>query len=444
MAIQQYKQRRVLGITPPYIRQRRIFKEANKLWWLKPDLLILAILIPIYLGFTGFSYERFVPNTYIPGPEYWWGFLLLCTLGIGASIGRHFQASKPTLEHYVSLSIPKWSMFLLLALSTIAYIVWFSDVVLNPQWIAQILSGERDNLRDVVSTMPGVTTLTQCAIAYVSAYAIILHQPKRVTWWETAGFILIVILTLLRVLLWSERLSFIELSVAFLIAWFACYSFKSRTKFSIVNLAPLFAPILLYLIFTGTEYFRSWDFYRDYYSSIWEFSFDRLLAYYATASNNGIGLLIESKQWPLYTGAYVFEWAYAMPGIGPVLVDNLGNAKPAYDAFLENYARPELNNPSGIFPIVYDVGYFGSAVYFLALGIIIGMAWNAFRRKSLFGILIYPIFFVFLLEILRFHYIATSRFIPCFGAILIILLANHLHLTSPIRRLPLPLLTKRI
>jgi oligosaccharide repeat unit polymerase len=430
----------------PFVKPPPVFKEANKLWWLKPDLLVFAVIVPIYFGFLAFAFEQFVPNTYIPGPEYWWGFVLLCTLGAGASIGRFFgghSTSSSQAKDAFSLYIPQWVMLFLLCVTVFAYVVWFYKVVLNPQWIIELLTGQRANLRDVVSTKPGITTLTQCAIAYVIAYAIRFQQPYKTAWWETAGLFLVFLLTLIRVFLWSERLSIIELSAAFLVAWFACYNFKSRKKFSLVNATPLFAPLLLYLTFTGTEYFRSWEFYRDYYSSIWEFSFDRLLAYYATASNNGIGLLVESKQWPVYTGAYVFEWAYAFPGIGPVLMENLGSAKPTYDLFLENYARPELNNPSGIFPIVFDLGYFGSALYFLFVGIIIGMIWAAYTRKTLLGVLIYPIFFLLIIEILRFNYLSSTRPIPTFGAILLIYLAHSFSVSSA-RRSYLPLLTARI
>jgi oligosaccharide repeat unit polymerase len=432
-----------MALNMPHSKARSASKDANKLWWLKPDLLVFTIIVPIYLGFLAFAFERFVPNTYIPSFEYWWGFILLCTLGTGASIGRFFSTKPSYKQDPASLYIPKWVMTFLLSITILAYVVWFYEVALNPHLVAEIFTGERANLRDVVSTKPGITTLTQCAIAYVIAYAIRFHSVYKITWWETAGLFLIFALTLTRVLLWSERLSIIELSVALLVAWFACYQFKSKTNYSLVRAAPLFAPILLYLTFTGTEYFRSWDFYKDYYDSIWEFSFERLLAYYATASNNGIGLLVESKQWPIYTGAYIFEWAYAFPGIGQILLERVGDVGPIYGKFLETYARPELNNPSGIFPVVFDLGYFGSALYFLLVGITIGMVYGAFARRSLFGVLFYPIFFLFIVEILRFNYLSNPRLIPCLGALVFIWL-THYYYGSAIKRPTLPWLTARI
>jgi hypothetical protein len=228
-----------------------------------------------------------------------------------------------------------------------------------------------------------------------------------------------------RVFLWSERLAIIEITVVFLIANLAYVRFHSRYGFYFITALPLVAPLLLYLAFTGTEYFRSWDFYRDIYSSVWGFSLDRLLAYYATASNNGIGLLAQSQSWPMYSGAYVLEWAYALPGAGPIFVNNLGDAKPAYEVFLLNYGRPELNNPSGIFPIVFDLGFFGSAVYFLSVGLLIGVTWKAFIHRRLAAVLFYPIFFIFMIELLRFNYLSNPRLIPCVASIVLILLATR-------------------
>ncbi|MGL4576262.1 MAG: phosphoethanolamine transferase domain-containing protein [Burkholderiaceae bacterium] len=399
---------------------------ATQVWWLRPHLLILLMLLPIYLSFLVFEFDKAVPNTYIPSPYFWWGSVLILALGIGAAMGSFCAATTTGGRKNSDDFIPAWVMLLLLAASLFAYAMWFYRVALNPHWIVEIISGERANLRDVVSTKPGVTTLTQCAVAYALAYAVRRHQsPSLLRWWETAGLIALFLLAAARVLLWSERLAIIEITVVFLIANLAYVRFRSSYTFRLVAVLPLLSPLVLYLAFTGTEYFRSWDFYRDIYSSIWGFSLDRLLAYYATASNNGIGLLAQSQGWPMYSGAYVLEWAYALPGAGPILVNSLGDAKPAYEAFLLNYGRPELNNPSGIFPIVFDLGFFGSAVYFLSVGFLIGVTWKAFVHRQLAGVLFYPIFFLFIIELLRFNYLSNPRLIPCVAGMVLILLATR-------------------
>ena len=200
----------------------------------------------------------------------------------------------------------------------------------------------------------------------------------------------------------------------------AYYRFASPLTFRLASFFPVVAPLALYLVFTSTEYFRSWEFYRQYYDSIWQFSYDRLTAYYAVASNNGIGLLTESTRWPSYDGSYVFQWAYPRPEEdGSNFLRTV--AQHDYKVFLENYARPELNNPSGIFPIVYDIGYLGSALYLLVVGVLVGIAYRALRQGHLGGVLFYPACVLFLIELLRFNYFAASRFIPIAAALFLIL-----------------------
>jgi hypothetical protein len=143
---------------------------------------------------------------------------------------------------------------------------------------------------------------------------------------------------------------------------------------------------------------------------VWEFAFERLMTYYATASNNGIGLLVEDRQWPQFTGRYLAEWLYAMPVLGEALTESVGALEKQYFYFLSRFARPEFNNASGLFTIVFDIGYAGSMLYFLAEGAVVGWLWDAWRRQSRIGVLFFPLAMLFLLELLRFNYFATSRF----------------------------------
>jgi hypothetical protein len=149
------------------------------------------------------------------------------------------------------------------------------------------------------------------------------------------------------------------------------------------------------------------------------FSLDRLTAYYAIATNSGIGLLQESRNWPHFSGQYVFEWLYDMPGIGPLLTEAVGNHRRDYEHFLLYIGRAEFNNPTGIFVIVHDIGYLGSALYFLIVGLVIGGCWSSFRQHRLAGLLAYPMCFMFMLELLRFNYFASTRFIPVLAALLL-------------------------
>jgi hypothetical protein len=180
----------------------------------------------------------------------------------------------------------------------------------------------------------------------------------------------------------------------------------------LASLAPVFGPPVLYLIFTASEYFRSWEFYVDKYDSVWAFTLDRLITYYATASNNGIGILHDTDAWPHFNGAFVFKWAWTMPGLGSVLSDVFGSMRSMEDEWLDVYARPEFNSPTAYFRFVLDFGFFGSVLYCLALGYGIGRAYASFRGARTFGLLLYPLFVIFLVESLRFSYLGETRVVP--------------------------------
>ncbi|HEU0200359.1 MAG TPA: O-antigen polymerase [Burkholderiaceae bacterium] len=402
----------------PLYRRPAYGLPARRLWWLDPTRIVLGILLPIYLSLLAFDFATVTPVTYVPSGLYYWGIVLMLALALGAGFGAYDYAPDEPAER---IEIPRALMFFLLAVTLAGYAVWFYPLALNPGLIAEIAFAGRINVRDQVSTLPGVTTLSQCALAYVIAFAIRRWAGwQRIAWWERAGLWLIGCLALFRAFVWSERLAAIELIVCYAVAVAAFYRFRTVERYRAAALAPIVAPFVLYLAFVGTEYFRSWDFYRHFYSSIWEFGFERLAAYYATAVNNGIGLLVESKQWPRYNGAYMFEWAYVLPGLGSILSGYFGDPDNDYHAFLANHAREEFNNPSGIFPIVYDVGYFGSVLYFLLVGLLIGFAYRAYRRRYLGGLLFFPTCVMFIVELLRFNYFAASRYIPAFGALLLV------------------------
>jgi hypothetical protein len=294
-----------------------------------------------------------------------------------------------------------------------AYVLWFGPAIVNPQLLSEIAAGERSNVRGVITTMPGVTTMTQFGIAYVIAMgALQASRARPLALWETLGLLLVAGLSVVRAQVWSERLAVIELVVAYGVARLAFTQVRTTRRWKLANLLPLAAPPLLYLVFTGTEYFRSWDYFRTEYSSIWAFSFERLLAYYATASNNGIGFLVENTDWPVYSGRFVAEWLYMFPELGESLRTALGDPLQQYVQFLDRFARPEFNNPSGLFPIVFDLGYAGSMMYFVAIGALIGTLWHGWRRQSAGSVLFYPLAVLFLVELLRLNYFASARCFP--------------------------------
>lgn len=436
------------GKHDPSSRAARPPLAASRLWWLRPAPLVLLVIVPLYLSFLAFDYENVVPRRYLPSANYVWGLVLLVILALGAALGgnlRGGEAQAAALERFgpPPLRIPGWMTAGLLVVTVLAYVIWFGPLVFEFDVVLDVFSGELDHVRRVVRTFPGVTTLTQCGAAYVVLVTIKRFAGNGAAPWERIGVFVVIALAVMRAFLWAERLAVLEVLVPYVVTVAAFYRFRTLPAARVATLLPLVAPVLLFFAFAGTEYFRSWRFYQDYYDSIWQFSFERLMTYYAVASNSGLGLLEESLDWPSYTGRFVFEWAYTFPKVGRVLIDAFGDSRLDFNRFLLAYGQVEFNNPSGIFPIVYDVGYFGSALYFFVAGLLIGIARLSYARKQPFGLMFYPFCLLFILELLRFNYLAASRFVPIAGSLLVALYLLHL-LPGRRRMRPMPHALRRV
>ena len=409
----------------------------SALWWLHPAMAVLVVLL-LYATFPTFDYARVVPQTYLPGWHYAWGACLLLALASAAWAVAGQDRGDAPLQH-LAHTVPAWATALLLVLTLFAYGFWFAPLAANPQMLGDAIASGQGNVRNSISTTPGVTTMTQFGVAYVIGYAIrVGSQAQRVRLWEHLGLAAVLAAAVIRSFAWGERLAVIELVVCGSVAAFAFRRLRGARARRLATLLPLFVPPLALVAFAGTEYFRSWSHYSREYDSLWQFSFDRLLSYYATASNNGIGLLVENHNWPQYSGRYIAQWLYLMPVVGEAAQRAFGDVGSQYQAFLMQHARPELNNQSGLFQVVFDIGYIGSMLYFLALGLVFGRLWLGWRRRELGGLLFYPPCVLCIVELLRINYLATTRFFPAaLGLLLIYVAARSVPAAWP-RGVPVP------
>jgi oligosaccharide repeat unit polymerase len=385
-------------------------RRAADLWWLHPRRLVLFFILPVYASFMFYDFHKVVPIAYIPSWNYAWGAILMLCIVVGVQVALlHVRPTALAEPPQISRKL----MLFLLAVTAFAYAYWFGPLVSNPDALLGILMRTRSEVRDDISTTPGLTTLTQFGIAYVIAYAIKTGaRVQKVSFIEHVGFVIVLLLAMFRAFAWAERLAVLELLVCFGAARLAYLPIRSETQWRLASIVPMIAPFVLYVLFTASEVNRSWRFYENDYPSVWHFTLDRLQTYYATASNNGIGLLAEMNNWPNYIGAYTFEWLYKMPGIGPMVIKALGDPRNFATDFLEIYARPEFNSPTGIFRAVADFGYFGSAVFFTMIGWLIGRLYHSFRCGRLAGLLLFPIMVIYLMELLRFSYLSEPRVVP--------------------------------
>lgn len=393
----------------PLRRAAQAVKRAADLWWLHPIVIVLLLAV-IYLSVLSYNFVGTVPNIYVPSRLYAFGVVLILCLAVGAQWALSHQVQGPAR---VPPRISRACMLTLLVPTLVAYALWFGPLVAKPQLLAEIASGGRAEVRDSLSTIPGVTTFTQFGVAYVIAFALKAGAGhERISKVERIGFVLVFVLAIFRAFAWAERLAVLELLVCCGVARLAYLPLRTRRIWMVASVLPAIGPFALYGVFTTSEYFRSWDYYKHLYDSVWAFTLDRLITYYATAINNGIGMLTETPDWPFYSGAFSFDWAFIMPGLSKLLGGAVENPLTKYFYFLETYGRPEFNSPTAYFRLMLDFGYAGTIVYFLVIGYVTGRAYVGFRRGHTFGLLGYPVIVLFLVESLRYSYFGESRFVP--------------------------------
>ena len=275
--------------------------------------------------------------------------------------------------------------------------------------------GQGIQVRDIIGTIPGVTTLTQFGIAAVVVSALLLTREFSRA--ELARLLTVIGLALIRAFVLSERLAILELVVPVTVIFAARLAVGARR--GLVQLIPLVAAIFVVLTFGVFEYFRSWTYYRTHGgSSYTEFALTRFAGYYSTALNNG-HLQLEHMDWPGRLPYDTVEAFWVAPGIekmdlyeklsGHVPPHVRGAADPLYDAVLGHFGNPEFNNGSGYVSPFLDYGTFGGVLIFLLIGLVAGLLYRGFRQGSSFGLLMYPVFFTGLLEIPRYFYWSQGR-----------------------------------
>ena len=193
----------------------------------------------------------------------------------------------------------------------------------------------------------------------------------------------------------------------------------------VLRLLPLLGLPLLIGYFAAAEYFRSWQSltYQSSNLGFWEFALGRLATYYYTSLNNGAGMLA-THAWPTYEFENVLLFAYKAPLlVGPIFSYYMDGRLIDFHLFLQRYADPEFNNPSGIYAIMYDLGIAGGALYMAFLGFMAGVLCRALWKGQLRGVILYPSFMVMLLEIYRYPYLGHPRaFTAMLGVLLVLLL----------------------
>ena len=321
-------------------------------------------------------------------------------------------------------------------LTVLAYAVWFISALFHgfgPGTMLSILAGKPGvsfEARDAFVTIPGVTTFTQMGPVAVASYTVLFRYRIK----HTIPLIILFGLAAARLVANSERLALIEVVLPALIVLALVPAQRGRREANTPKHAPglyfvswaLAGLTVLTALFAISERSRSFS-EKSGGGSLWGYTIERLLGYYATATNNGAHYLHHVGP-TLARPETTLDWLWQFPVVGGLFARLVGGRAPGFGqlwpAYLQAHSNPELNSPSFILPVFAEWGYILAPVVLIAVGFAIGRVYRATKAGSLAALLTYSVLVVGLMEIPRFFYFGLGRTAPlllaCFVAKLVL------------------------
>ena len=185
------------------------------IWWIHPGKLTLYFMVPIF-AFVVYVVPQAVPQSItLKGADYLdtanaaMGLFMVVLLGAFALVGGHVSVGNEVSHGH---RISAWVLGVTCTLAMVAYVIWFFPVLLHGR-------GPID--RTEIQRTPGITSFTQLGVPCVLCYLhCVLTSEQRfapIIKWQMGALI---VFTVLRVFLWSERLAAIELFIPALLVVF--------------------------------------------------------------------------------------------------------------------------------------------------------------------------------------------------------------------------------
>lgn len=414
--------------------------RGTSLWWLSPGgaLLLLVpatLLLTLYLDDDDFRLFYRTPKSVTPQT-----LLLVATAVLLLAVAATLVAALVRSAGRLQLLPPGGGvppllrqacqvLFWLTIAGYAAFLATGAARGVTPGDVLGVLLSQ-DNyaggLKGQFGGVAGITTLTQCGIAFVTVatYVLLRERDRRLV----GQVVVVVVLTLLRSYVNSERLALVEIGIpAVAVLTMAARHSARRASRVWARLAPLVLAPLLFVLFAAFEYSRSWQFFSSRTDQPFGvFAGLRLVGYYATAYNNG-HLQLEHDSYPgrLPRDSLMAFWE--APGIAQLnLYDRLSAPPPATaQNVLERFGNPEFNNLGGVTTPFVDFGMVGGFVVLAVLGVVLGLLYRGFRDGAVVGALLYPVAVTGLLDLPRYLYWTQGRVVPavvCLLAVAVVLL----------------------
>jgi oligosaccharide repeat unit polymerase len=392
-----------------------VARLSRPAWWIHPTWVLLLIALPVLMvtlseGPAGLIYFKNYVDNYTPY-NCFTAIASLLALACGTLFGTVFGASSTdgisSIDPLRAKLVLRWLGIISLA----AYVLLLGPWLLHPEIALQALQGlGSEEAKQSMDRMPGITSFTNIAPLFCAVWsAARLNLRFSPTTDLKCIFAGLALFTLARAVVGSERLALVEFVTPVVLAQAA---FHSRPSF--VRAAfPVLGLIAFMAYFAGAEFLRSWQYYQFATNDgFWDFSILRLVGYYSTSLNNGMGMfqLHSPLGLPYFTAG-----AMAKLPILPLWGTQAGSiSDDIWVVYLIEFGSPEFNNLSGLFVPLIDFGLAIGLTIMCIIGIVVGFLYRGYAQQRIAGMILYPTCYIGTLEIIRLFYFGESRVVPVF------------------------------
>jgi hypothetical protein len=332
---------------------------------------------------------------------------------------------------YLTVDVPRLvrATDVLLALFGLGYVVWAWSAHRHGFTVGLALrtlrgaTGANYASRADLATVPGLSTLTEVAPILVAALILLWRCGVR----RYVALTVVTVLTAVRVVLNSERLSIIEIALPVLLMILLT---RDRREVDTTRRRPwlvaayLGTPAIVVSLFAVTERSRTWNshYARLYPGNLIQFSMDRIWAYYATATDNG-AVYRDYRAPALHFPDLTLQALTHAPVVSELLKVigwTGGLSQQPWSGTLALYANPEFNNPSTFLPVIGEIGLPLALALFATWGLLMGLLYRQARHGSVGGLVGVAGLSLGLLELARYPYYSSGRVVPAVLALVIV------------------------
>ena len=416
---------------------------VSRAWWLSPIVLSLCLWIPLMLLATSVDEASF--RTYFRTPRFisseFTRLFYLCAVAFAVGAFVALQAARSRGRRLSG------SWLLRSGFRRIVFRIWVAAAVISvasaairlggPGGFLQAMSvffegtrGASDEIRDAFEPIPGLTSFTQLGMLIAAL------EMAKLTWAPSAAgrsvsrrrIAAVFAYALFRSMMVSERLAIVEVAIPCLLVWARTKPIRSVRQVVVTASIPLIAIFALLFGYAGTEYYRSYQYYRDHTDdSLMEFSRTRIVGYYATAINNSaLHYHHDGEKAPL---SVLLEGPLEFPGLRQTLKIS-DPSKRNERTLLELYANPEFNNVAPAGRLAREGANAWVALFMAGFGGVVGLAFAGYRFGSLGASVWFGLLTTATIEFPRIWYITNQRL----SAVALVCLVGWFRYSRPSRR----------